>query len=149
MKLFLLAALAAVSLSAQTQTSQGSNSPNIQNVQGDVNTNAPAAPAPAKPQERPLTPLEMANSKLLDKTVRLEQARITESQRKITEAQKQYAQMVEEACGSIGIAAAKWQTECGFTNGINEDDKPILDQNGYPVAARVWKRPPPPAPVKP
>ena len=139
MKFILIAALAALSLQAQQQ----------QEAKNDPPTTKP--PEAQKLQDRPLTPLEISDSKLLKKTVDLEQARIAESKRLITDAQNAYADMVERACISIGVAADKWQTECGFSNGLGQDDKQLIDQSGRAVPAHVWKLPPAPvaAPAKP
>jgi hypothetical protein len=135
MKLLLIATFAVISLEAQPAAK--------------LETQNTSAPPQAKIQERPLTPLEISDSLLANKTVQLEQAKIQESQRKISEAQRKYAELVQKACISIAIAPDKWTTECGFTNGLGQDDQQLTDQNGRPVAARVWKLPPPAAPEAP
>ena len=136
MKIILLAIIGGVlSLSAQQQP-----------VAAKIDPALPKAPESVKVPDRPLTQLEVSETLLLAKTAELEGKKIEESQAKIKEAQQKYAEIFTRACLSVGIAADKIQSECGFTTGVGQDDKPLVGQDGHAVAAHVWKLPPQPSP---
>lgn len=139
MKLILIAALAVFTLSAQQAPLESEAQPPTPPTPHVAKTPA----APAKIQDRPLSQLEISDSQLLAKTVLLEQSKIADSQRKIAAAQQKYAELLQKSCSTVGVE--KWQSECGFSNGIGQNDEGLLDQNGRPVQAHVWKLPAPPA----
>lgn len=112
--------------------------------------------SPSIPTERPLTTDEVLQSQYNLKSVLLlaKQYDLDEHQKQIQEFQKaaqpfQSAnnETVIAACKSLGIAEKDIASECGFTNGLDQNGKPMLDQNGKPVVPRVWKIPQAPKPV--
>ena len=133
MKTILLALLSAFSLFSQQQQQTAKAGP--------ATVNPSQAEPQAQSQDRPLTEIELTETLLAAKTVELEQKKIEESQRKIAEAQKKYGEIVNRACLSVGISADKIQHECGFTNGVGQNDQPIVGQDGRQIPAHVWKLP--------
>ena len=122
---------------------------------------AQTKPETSQPQkaitERPLTESETTKAQLAFTQLLLlqKQFNVEEHQKQISDFQKaaqtpqlnNYA-VVVEACKSVGVQEKDIQTQCGFTNGLDQTGKPMLDQNGKPVPPKVWKIQPAPSPEK-
>lgn len=129
MKLMLLAALAAMTLSAQN---------------AKVAETAPSTPAATVPSQRALTEAEVLKVRLdMQKIKNLQdEFKIAEFNKKAQPISDDEQTVFIVACRSVGIPDDKIQSECALNTGYNPDDTPILDKDGKAIQSFVkWNKP--------
>ncbi len=130
MKVFLLAAFAALMMNAQEGKLPTEKPPAAKPVQIAKWT----IPASAEtPTERGLTEAESLKLQLLAAKIQLVQDKykIEDFQKEIQPLVNEQEALASALCGSVGIPAAKIKTECGLNLGGAGPD-------GKPQAAKVW-----------
>ena len=146
MKFMILAALAALTISAQTAPTAA---PEPKNVKTEVAKATPPAKPDALPQEllfneTQTLKIQLAQTQmaLLNKKYNIENYN-KEAQPLVVEEQNIYL----AACKQLGIPETLITTQCGVEPGVDGDGKAKLDPAGKPVPAKVWWQHPTTAPA--
>ena len=139
MKLLILAALAAFSLSAQEKPAPEKPKPAEQVAKATTEL-----PKPALPPELVFNELDSTTLQLIaTKAARLnDRYKIPEYQKELQPLAQQQQSLYLKACRKLGIPDDLIQKECGFESGVDLDGNVKKSPDGNPVQAKVWRQQP-------